>query len=58
MNLRIFFLPLHPINQNINKVMDDYPADNYNSYWRGMASKAANPFAAKTISLTKKGLAK
>ena len=29
--------------------MDDYPADNY---------KAANPFAAKTISLTKKGLAK
>lgn len=23
------FVPLHPINQNINNIMDDYPADNY-----------------------------
>ena len=22
-----FFVPLHPINQNFNKIMDDYPAD-------------------------------
>ena len=24
-----FYLPLHPINQISNKIMDDYPADNY-----------------------------
>lgn len=26
-----FFVPLQRFNQNINKIMDDYPADNYNS---------------------------
>jgi len=26
-----FCLPLQRFNQNINKIMDDYPADNYNS---------------------------
>jgi len=25
------FVPLHPLNQNTNKIMDDYPAENYNS---------------------------
>ncbi len=31
MNLRIFCLPLQPNNQNSNKKMDDYPAENYDS---------------------------
>jgi hypothetical protein len=25
------FVSLHPINQSINIIMDDYPAENYNS---------------------------
>ena len=26
---QFFYLSLHPINQFSNKIMDDYPADNY-----------------------------
>jgi len=29
--LLLFFVPLQANNQNSNKKMDDYPADNYNS---------------------------